>query len=63
MNMMKTLGHNLEFIIIYNTGSIGKKEFMTRIRRLVSTSNKSKSKKIRVVLNAYKMIKRLMKLK
>ena len=57
MNLIKNLGHTLEFIVIDKPGSIGKREFVDRIKKLVSTSEKSKIKKIRVALNAYKIIK------
>ncbi|MBC8060510.1 MAG: 2-hydroxyglutaryl-CoA dehydratase [Clostridiaceae bacterium] len=57
MNLIKNLGHSLDFIVIDKPSAIGKKEFMARITKLVSTSQKSKAKKIRVVLNAYKIVK------
>ena len=57
MNLIKNLGHNLEFIVIDKPSAIGRKEFISRLKKLVSTSQKSKSKKLRVALNAYKIIK------
>lgn len=57
INSMKRLGYKIDFIVIDKPNSIGKKEFFTRINKIIAASNRRTSKKIKVASNAYKVIK------
>ena len=57
MNLLKRLGHNLDFIVIDSPGDIGIKELYNRITRVSSSSTKSKYQKFRALLDAVKVSK------
>lgn len=57
MNLMKKLGHKLDFIIIDAPGDIGKEELLNRIYKISSKSSKSKPEKVRALMKAYQVVK------
>jgi len=56
MQILKKLGHNLEFIVMDYAKDIGKKELMKRANYLVSESPKSSAEKVIGALRALKAI-------
>lgn len=56
MNILKKLGYKLEFIVIDSPNDIGKDEFLRRISRISSDSNKGLYGKLKAVKNALKII-------
>lgn len=56
MNLLKKLGHNLEFIVIDSPGDIGTKELLNRIFKISSKSPLPKSQKLKALSNAMKVI-------
>jgi predicted nucleotide-binding protein (sugar kinase/HSP70/actin superfamily) len=57
INSMKSLGYKMNFIVIDKPNSIGKEEFLNRVNKILAASHRSTSKKVKVALNAYKIIK------
>lgn len=56
MNLMKRLGHDLEFIVLDFPQDIGIKELTNRVKRISDKSNKSKRQKIKALLDAIKVV-------
>jgi len=56
MNLMKGLGHNLNFIVIDYPRDIGIKELYRRVSIISSASDKKTYKKLEALLNAVKVI-------
>lgn len=57
MNIMKKLGHNLDFIVMDTPGSIGLPELLKRVNRITVNSNKTKQQKFKALFSALKVIK------
>lgn len=57
MNLLKKLGHNVEFIVIDAPKDIGREELLKRIGRIASDSNKSKAQELKAIMDAYKIMK------
>lgn len=57
MNLMKKLGHKLDFVVIDAPGDIGKEELLSRIYRISNESNKSKTEKVKALMKAYQVVK------
>jgi predicted nucleotide-binding protein (sugar kinase/HSP70/actin superfamily) len=57
MNLLKRLGHNLDFIVIDSPSDIGIKELYNRINKISSSSTKSKYQKFGALLDAIKVSK------
>ncbi|MCT8975460.1 2-hydroxyglutaryl-CoA dehydratase [Clostridium sp. CX1] len=56
MNILKRLGHNLDFIVLDQPKDIGIKELFNRIEKITSRSQKSSVEKFQVLHNAIKVI-------
>ncbi len=56
MNLLKKLGHNLDFIVIDSPGDIGVKELLRRLGKVSEGSRLSRSHKLAALLNAVKVI-------
>ncbi|MBI6871445.1 2-hydroxyglutaryl-CoA dehydratase [Clostridium aciditolerans] len=56
MNLLKKLGHDLEFIVIDNPRDIGLKELFNRISSISKNSSKSKKDQLKAVYYAVKII-------
>jgi len=56
MKTLGNLGYNVDFIVIDSPAEIGKKEFMSRIVRISSQSQKKKKEKLLALRNGYKII-------
>jgi len=56
MNLLKKLGHNLNFIVIDSPGDIGTKELLNRIFKISSNSPLPKYQKFKALSNAMKVI-------
>jgi predicted nucleotide-binding protein (sugar kinase/HSP70/actin superfamily) len=56
MNILKSLGYDLEFIVLDQPKDIGVNELLRRINIISKSSTKSKSEKFRAVRNAAKVI-------
>lgn len=57
MNLLKKLGHELEFIVIDSPGDIGIKELYNRINKISLSSNLTKYEQIKALFNAVKVMK------
>lgn len=57
MNLLKKLGHDLDFIVVDYPKDIGFKELFTRLNKISSHSPKSTNEKLRALNNALKTIK------
>lgn len=57
MNLLKKLGYPLEFIVIDSPGDIGKDEFLRRLSRVASDSNKNIAGKFKALYDAYTVTK------
>ena len=62
MNVLKKLNYNVDFIVIDYPGAIGKKEFLKRISKLSSRSEKNSLEQLKALQNAYKVVKLMDKL-
>lgn len=56
INLLKKLGHNLEFIVLDQPGDIGFKELLRRVGKISSASPKQSYKKLIAVNNAVRVI-------
>lgn len=56
MNLLKKLGHNLDFVVLDYLKDIGTKEFFNRIEKITSHSNKSRMQKVKIIHDAYKVV-------
>lgn len=56
MDLMKSLGYKLDFIVIDSPNDIGAKELLSRIGKISSSSNLSKTEKIAALLRAIKVM-------
>jgi predicted nucleotide-binding protein (sugar kinase/HSP70/actin superfamily) len=56
INLLKKLGHNLEFIVLDYPSDIGIKELFNRISKLTTNSSKTKIEKLKVLNYAHKII-------
>lgn len=57
MNLLKQIGHDVEFIVIDAPKDIGKNELLKRIGRITSQSSKSKVVKLKAIVDAIKIMK------
>ncbi|OFI05916.1 hypothetical protein CLOACE_14610 [Clostridium acetireducens DSM 10703] len=56
MNLLKKLGHDIDFIVMDMPKDIGKKELLNRINKISSKSKKTKLEKVKALFNALKVI-------
>jgi predicted nucleotide-binding protein (sugar kinase/HSP70/actin superfamily) len=56
MDLMKKLGHNLNFIVIDSPGDIGVKELLSRLGRISTKSSLSKTNKLAALYRAIKVM-------
>ncbi len=56
MNLLKDIGHPVDFIVVDYSKDIGKKEFLNRIQKVHEKSTKSNAQKIEAALRALKAI-------
>lgn len=56
INTMKKLGYNLDFIVVDSPFDIGMPEFLRRISKISTESQRSNSKKLAALRNAYEII-------
>lgn len=56
MNLMKRLGHNLDFIVLDVPLDIGAKELLNRIGRVSGASTKTKAQKLKAAVDAFKVM-------
>jgi predicted nucleotide-binding protein (sugar kinase/HSP70/actin superfamily) len=56
MNLLKKLGHKLDFIVIDTPGDIGIKELYNRINRISSNSTKPKYQQLMALYDAFKVM-------
>ena len=56
MNLMKSLGHNLEMIVIDYPKDIGIKELLSRLNKIWSNSKVNNTRKLKSILSAMKVI-------
>ncbi|AAK80381.1 putative nucleotide-binding protein (sugar kinase/HSP70/actin superfamily) [Clostridium acetobutylicum] len=56
INLLKKLGHDVDFIVLDRPSSIGKTEFLNRLSKISGSSSISSYKKLKAVYSAYKII-------
>jgi predicted nucleotide-binding protein (sugar kinase/HSP70/actin superfamily) len=56
MNLMKRLGHNLDFIVLDVPLDIGAKELLNRIGKVSGASTKTKAQKLKAAVDAFKVM-------
>lgn len=56
MNLLKNLGHDLDFIVIDSPGDIGVKELLTRLGKISTGSKQNRLQRFRALLNAIKVV-------
>lgn len=56
MNLLKKLGHNLDFIVMDVPTDIGIKELLNRINKISSNSKKTKYQKIKALSSSFKIM-------
>ena len=59
MNILKSLGHNIDFIVLDYPKSIGTNEFLDRIKKIKPGKGVSKKELINALRNAYKIINQI----
>ncbi|QAA33384.1 2-hydroxyglutaryl-CoA dehydratase [Clostridium manihotivorum] len=57
MNLLKKLGHDLEFIVIDAPKEIGIRELFSRVNKISSASSKNKYEKLRVLFDSLRVVK------